>query len=138
MEDLGVLLAKFTNIIDSLELIGETDIGGVSSEMILLKRIEPVHDYTCGFVERHMEFVSSKPFSDFANAINYTFVDRMNELNQAIHSNKYSNSHVKKIFAACEKEIDEMIIEYPTYEKIVEDFIEEFEEIKKVADLQND
>jgi len=131
--DMGILMNKFHAVIDAGELLEATDIEGKSPEVIEMKRIEPMNSYFTDFVHRNKEFLHSKEFNDFADAINHTFVRRMNAVNVRIHSKPHSTDHIIKILIPYEKEIDALTALYPIFEKVQTDTIEEFEDIKRVA-----
>ena len=138
IEDLGILMHKFHAIIDAGELLEATDIEGKSPEVIEMKRIEPMNSYFNDFVYRNNEFLHSKMFNDFADAVNRTFVTRMNAVNIRIHSKPHATDHIIKIFLPFEKEIDTLTDLFPVIEKIEADIMEEFEDIKRVAALEED
>jgi hypothetical protein len=131
--NLRELLDKFDAIADAAELVMETDNTGKSPEVIEFKRIEPINSYTCAFLDRENELLSSKPFTECVNAIHTTFVRRMNAFHEKAHKNNYNPTHVKKMLMAFDKEIDELSKQFEIFEKDISEFISEFEDIKRVA-----
>jgi uncharacterized coiled-coil DUF342 family protein len=135
-KDLGDFISKLKGHVEAIKEISEIEGIGKASAELEWKRLEPMNSYMGGFMARQLDFHGSKEMIEYGETVNHGFARRMAETNKRIHDSQLSISHSVKLLLPFDKEIDEIKKQLMEYEKIIDETISEFKDIKRVAALE--
>ena len=135
-EEMKDFLIKIKSADEAAHQDGESDEKSRQDAEIIWKRLEPVYSYFSNFLSRQTAYHITPEMLEYGETLRHGFGKRIAETKNRIHSNNLSSSHSLKLLMAYDKELDGLIEQFRGYEKVSNEAISEFEDIKRVAALE--